>query len=242
MCRHDLILETGEKEDGYVSVGELDDCLVRGPFLMTPARNEFGRRHDGWDQLADGGESVLKDDSSNVSDILIGLDQLDSDGSSKTLAIDDDLGPAQLLMVAHIVEHSLAIDCESVLTRGTSRQAVAAVFGHEDMAAQTLGQHLAYGQSMTNIACIAVEGEECDVFSQCRVGWTEQVSMQGLAIGRGELERVGILNVKALWGGHIRPCARGQVGGIDDVVLLEVEQTAPKSRDARGRDDWYAKV
>ena len=137
---------------------------------MAEAGYPFGRWHDVRDELADGGESVLEDDTCNVASPLVGLDELDGYSTSQTLAVYDDVCVLELFVVSHEIKCSLTIDSQTLLTWCACGLAIASVFRHEAIAAHGFGYDLSDGYaSWPNIASVTVEGKDGAVLLDGRI-------------------------------------------------------------------------
>ena len=103
------------------------------------------RRDNAWNQLAHAEKGVLQDQADNVALALVLGHKLDTNCSTKTLAIDKIFVVSGLSAIAEIVEGGLGVDVEPRFVGGARGDSVATVFEHEDVAADGLEQHARNG-------------------------------------------------------------------------------------------------
>ena len=93
---------------------------------------ESGRNH-----FSDGEECVLEDQACDESLGLAVLGhEVDRDGPSDRLSIDDNLRILQLLVRADVVQSGLCVDCEPFLVWHPCGVSVTAIFEHQDVTTQ----------------------------------------------------------------------------------------------------------
>lgn len=119
--------------------------------------------------------------------------------------------------LADVLKAGLGIDHEAFLIGVARRQAVAAVLQHENIAAQVLGKHFGNGQSVADVASIAVEHEDGDIAGALLV-CADQEGAERLAVGGGDEQLLGIGDAKLGGAGHVGTRIGREASRVDDLA------------------------
>jgi hypothetical protein len=107
--------------------------------------------------LLDTEKSVLEYQTSNVASILVLDSKPNTDSSSQTLAVDDDLCFLKIIAASNVVKSSLRINGDTLFVRIARGQAVSSVLKHQDIAIHVICQDFSNRKSMTDVSSISME-------------------------------------------------------------------------------------
>jgi len=189
------------------------------------------------DQLSDAQEGVLEDQTRNVPVLLVLGNQIDGHRAAQALPVDDDLGVSRLDALADVVEPRLGIDVEARLVRRPRRQPVPAVLQHQHVAAQHLLEDLRDGDAVADVARVAVEHQHGDVPGAALVGGPDEEGIEGLAVGRRDLEVLVVLDAELARLGDVGTCVGGDVARVDEITVDAYQ--FPSGAGLRGRLGTY---
>lgn len=192
-------------------------------------------------EFLDGRKSVFQHDGGNVALLLVPRDKPNGYSAANALPVDNNLGASKLVSLADVVQARLRVDHEALFVGVARRQAVAAILQHEHIAAQVLFEDPGDGQSVANVARVAVEHEHRHVARMLLVGADEE-GAERLAVGRGDEEflKVGDAKLRRAW--HVGARIGREAARVDDFVLLEVEEAAEERSHAGRRNERQAQI
>jgi hypothetical protein len=135
--------------------------------------------------------------------------------STQALAVHDNFVVPRLGTITEVIECGLSVDVEARLVRLAGRDAVTTVFEHEDVAAACGDQHARNGQTVADVASVAMEHQH----RHLRIGSTARTpdveGRQLLPIVGWNDELLVVSEIKLARAGDVGSSVGRDVGRID---------------------------